>query len=163
MKFRSFVVLLALLFMHMALADESLPGEDTGDTAHRRPSPPGASVEIVNLHDGDVVPTTFLVVFSVSGMGIAPAGSDIENTGHHHLLIDVDELPDPNLPLPKNEQFIHFGGGQTETELTLPEGKHTLQLVFADYSHTPHDPVVMSTPISITVSADAVPEETEQD
>jgi len=123
--------------------------------AQRSPSPDGATVSFANIEDGAVVPTTFLVQFSVSGMGIAPAGTNIENTGHHHLLIDVDELPDPNLPLPKNEHFIHYGGGQTEANLTLPEGTHTLQLVFADYIHVPHDPVVKSEPVTIVVSADA--------
>ena len=129
--------------------------EDSSPAAHRSPSPEGATVSFANIEDGAVVPTTFLVQFSVSGMGIAPAGTDIENTGHHHLLIDVEELPNANLPLPANENFVHYGKGQTETTLTLPEGTHTLQLVFADYVHIPHDPVVKSERVTIVVSADA--------
>ena len=147
---------LAGLLLAPAWADQSQPaGSAPAASAQRRPSPPGAEVAIVNIKDGAVVATTFLVQFSVTGMDIAPAGTDIPNTGHHHLLIDVEELPDPNLPLPKNEHFMHFGGGQTEVELTLPPGEHTLQLVFADYAHVPHNPVVKSVPITIVVAEDA--------
>ena len=119
------------------------------------PSPGGASVSIANIDDGDTLPLQFNVKFSVNGMGIAPAGTNIENTGHHHLLVDVVEMPPMNLPLPATDNIIHFGKGQTETTLTLPAGQHTLQLLFADYTHTPHDPPVMSERITITVAADA--------
>jgi len=117
----------------------------------RAPSPAGASVSFANLSDGDVVPPVFTVKFAVKGMVIAPAGSQIANTGHHHLMIDVDELPDMNLPLPATDNIRHFGKGQTEVELSLPEGQHTLQLLLADYAHTPHSPPVMSKKITITV------------
>lgn len=129
----------------------------------RSPSSEGATVSISNIADGDVLPLEFKVVFMVSGMGIAPAGTDIENTGHHHLLIDVDELPPMDQPLPASENLIHFGKGQTETVLNLPEGEHTLQLVFADYTHTPHDPPVVSEKITIQVSANAPPQVSEDD
>lgn len=149
---------LPLLFSFALLATAVADGgvEDT-TASHRRPSPAGATVGFVNIADGDVVPPDFHVQFSVSGMGVAPAGSDIENTGHHHLLIDLAEMPDPNQPLPMNDHIKHFGAGQTETDLSLPEGEHTLQLLFADYVHTPHDPMVMSERITIQVSADAPP------
>jgi hypothetical protein len=146
-----FIALIALLCAGMA---GNLLAEDTAVLV-RSPSPPGASVAIANLEDGAVVPPTFLVQFSVTGMTIVPAGTDAKDSGHHHLLIDVVELPDPNLPLPMSDTIMHFGKGQTETELTLPEGTHTLQLVFADYRHIPHDPIVMSVPITITVAAPA--------
>lgn len=127
--------------------------QDAGPAGpHRRPSPPGAEVGFVNLKDGDTIPSPFEVVFFVNGMGIAPAGTDIENTGHHHLLIDQEALPDPNLPLPMTDKVLHFGKGQTRTALQLPAGQHTLQLVFADYRHIPHDPVVKSDRITITVT-----------
>jgi hypothetical protein len=142
-------------FLLPAWAGESQPpGSEPLVNPARRPSSPGAVVEIVNIKDGAVVPTTFLVQFSVAGMDIAPAGTDIANTGHHHLLVDVEDLPDPNLPLPKNEHIHHYGGGQSEAEITLAPGQHTLQLVFADYAHVPHDPVVRSVPITIVVSED---------
>ena len=154
MKFRYLTLSLMLLGTAAVSADEAsdkLPATGT----HRSPSSDGASVSFKTLQDGDLVPLTFTVKFLVSGMGIAPAGSKIDNTGHHHLLIDVTEMPDMNMPLPASDHIRHFGKGQTEAELTLGEGEHTLQLLFADYSHTPHEPPVMSDKITITVSADA--------
>jgi len=121
----------------------------------RSPSPTGATVGFANLADGDVVPPGFTVRFTVSGMGIAPAGVDIENTGHFHLLIDLDELPDMNGPLPATPQILHFGKGQSEVQLDLAEGPHTLRVLLADHLHVPHDPPVISPPVRITVAADA--------
>lgn len=121
----------------------------------RSPSADGATVGFANLVDGDVVPPDFVVEFSISGMGIAPAGVQIDNTGHHHLLIDVAELPDLGQPLPATDNIIHFGKGQSETELHLAEGSHTLQLVLADYRHIPHEPPVVSDKIRITVNKNA--------
>jgi hypothetical protein len=132
--------------------------EEGAESPAATPSPEGASVSIVLPHDGDVVPPTFLVKFMVSGMGLAPAGSKIDNTGHHHLLIDIDELPPMDKPLPATEQLIHFGGAQTETELTLAPGKHSLQLVLGDYAHRPHNPPVISKKIFIEVAEGAVQE-----
>ena len=148
MNYRMLMCGLALLFAFGHL----------GASEHRMPSPGGASVGFANLSNGDVVPPSFSVKFTISGMGIAPAGTNIENTGHHHLLIDVDQLPDLDQPLPMADNIRHFGHGQTETELELPEGEHTLQLLLADYAHLPHDPPVMSEVITITVSADAPPQ-----
>jgi len=117
------------------------------------PSPEGAKVYIINLKDGDTVSSPFLVQFGLSGMGVAPAGVEKPNTGHHHLLIDAPALTDEQMkePIPADHNHKHFGGGQTETMVTLPEGKHTLQLVLGDWSHIPHVPPVMSAPITITV------------
>jgi hypothetical protein len=128
-----------------------------GAADHRSPSPNGASVGFANLSDGDTVPPVFVVRFTIVGMGIAPAGTDIENTGHHHLLIDVDSLPDLDVPLPMTDNLRHFGKGQSEVELQLPEGEHTLQLLLADHAHVPHDPPVMSEKITITVATGAQP------
>lgn len=114
-------------------------------------SPAGAKCYIISPKDGETVKSPFTVQFGLKGMGIAPAGVIHENTGHHHLLVDVDELPDLNAPLPSTDHIIHFGGGQTETELNLPPGKHTLQLILADPLHIPHDPPVISKKITITV------------
>jgi len=123
--------------------------------AERTPSAPGATVGFANLADGDVVPPGFTVQFSISGMGIAPAGSAIENTGHFHLLIDLPQLPDLSQPLPANEHIVHFGKGQTSAELNLEEGEHALQLLLADHAHVAHDPPVMSEVITVTVSSAA--------
>ena len=151
-------ILLSALCASTLLASAVANGPADGPAStQRRSSPAGATVGFVNLADGDMVPPGYHVQFSASGMGIAPAGTDIANTGHHHLLIDLAEMPDPNLPLPMNDHIKHFGAGQTETDLSLSEGEHTLQLLFADYLHRPHDPVVMSDRITITVSAEAPP------
>ena len=115
------------------------------------PSPTGASVYFIEPQEGATVPLTFTVKFGLKGMSIAPAGTDAPNSGHHHLLVDVAQLPDPKQPLPANEHVLHFGKGQTETQVTLTPGKHTLQLVFGNYLHIAHDPPVVSQQISITV------------
>lgn len=104
---------------------------------------------IVTPADGATVPSTFKVVFGLSGMGVAPAGAEREKTGHHHLLVDMETLPSLDQPLGK--EVKHFGGGQTETTLTLPPGKHTLQLILGDHLHKPHNPPVVSERITIDV------------
>lgn len=119
--------------------------------AAETPSPPGAAVYFINLKDGDTVTSPFKVQFGLTGMGIAPAGSQNPNTGHHHLLIDTQLSPDQmKQPIPADAQHRHFGGGQTEVVLTLPPGRHTLQLVLGDGAHIPHEPPVISPVINIT-------------
>lgn len=114
-------------------------------------APANAMVNIVEPKDGATVAETFKVKFGLSGMELAPAGVERENTGHHHLLIDQPELPNLNTSLPSTEQIRHFGKAQTETELTLAPGEHTLQLVLGNYLHVPHDNPVISEPIKIQV------------
>ena len=126
----------------LVLAAQGLP---------RTKSPEGAVTYIISPADGAVVGKKFTVQFGLKGMGVAPAGIVMENTGHHHLLIDVLDQPDFNLPLPATENIRHFGGGQTEVDLELPPGKHTLQLVLGDHLHIPHDPPVVSKKITVTV------------
>lgn len=123
-----------------------------GVASAETPSPKGAKVYIINLKDGDTVTSPFLVQFGLSGMGVAPAGVEKSNTGHHHLLIDTKLTSEQmKAPMPSDAQHKHFGGGQTEATITLPKGKHTLQLVLGDWSHVPHSPPVMSQTIAITV------------
>jgi hypothetical protein len=117
----------------------------------REPSPAGAEVYIVSPKDGAKVKSPVTVVFGVKGMGIAPAGIKFDNTGHHHLLVDAEAPADLSLPIAANEHSLHFGKGQTETSLTLTPGKHTLQLLFGDSLHVPHDPALLSKPVTITV------------
>tara|TARA_B100002019_G_scaffold220345_1_gene193062 strand:+ start:106 stop:516 length:411 start_codon:yes stop_codon:yes gene_type:complete len=109
-----------------------------------------ARVYFINLEDGDEVESPFLIQFGLSEMGIAPAGIDRENTGHHHLLINVKDL-DFSKPIPASKNHIHFGGGQTESLVELPPGDYRLQLVLGDMTHTPHTPPVVSKQINITV------------
>jgi hypothetical protein len=112
---------------------------------------PAATAYIISPADGAEVTSPFIVQFGLKGMGIAPAGIEFPNTGHHHLLIDVAELPPKGKPIPADENHRHFGKGQTETELGLPPGKHTLQLLLGDHLHIPQDPPVVSQKITITV------------
>ena len=125
-----------------------------GDTQ----APENARVYFGNLEDGATVSAPVIVVFGLSGMGVAPAGTDKANTGHHHILIDrppLGEGPDGaeelEYGLPADDNHKHFGGGQTEVTLDLAPGPHTLQLVLGDMNHVPHDPPVMSDVITITV------------
>ncbi|MCW8907659.1 MAG: DUF4399 domain-containing protein [Sedimenticola sp.] len=115
----------------------------------RTPSPGDAAVYIISPVDGATVPATFTVHFGLRGMGVAPAGTEKANTGHHHLLVDGKAMPAMDQPL--GQETMHFGGGQTETELTLEPGQHTLQLILGDKGHVPHDPPVVSEIVTITV------------
>ena len=116
----------------------------------RQPAPEGAAVYFIAPADGAVVSSPVTVKFGLRGMGIAPAGLDHPQTGHHHLLIDAPEV-DMGLPLPKTDQVRHFGGGQTEAAVELAPGAHTLQLLLGDYLHIPHDPPVLSATVTVTV------------
>jgi hypothetical protein len=113
-------------------------------------APAGAAVYFVSLKNGDVVASPLLVQFGLRGIGVAPAGVEKENTGHHHLLIDVAEV-DVNNALPMTDSIRHFGGGQTEVRIELKPGTHTLQLLLADHNHIPHHPLVISERITVTV------------
>jgi hypothetical protein len=113
-------------------------------------SAPNTEVYFISPKAGAVMSGEFTVRFGLRGMGIAPAGTVAENTGHHHLIIDAP-LPDLKLPVPLDDKHKHFGKGQTETVLKLSPGKHTLQLLLADSNHIPHRPAVYSKIITITV------------
>jgi len=121
--------------------------------AGETPAPEGAKVYFINLKDGDTVTSPVLIRFGLSGMGIAPAGTEAPNTGHHHLLIDAEPLTGDGLneAIPVDEHHVHFGKGQTEASVKLTPGKHTLQLVLGDWSHIPHKAPVMSDRITVTV------------
>ena len=122
-------------------------GQRTGGPT---PSAPGAEVYFIDLKDGTTVPAKLKIYFGLRNMGVAPAGSDRENSGHHHLLIDT-ELPPLDQPIPNDFNHLHFGAGQTETEITLKPGAHTLQLLMGDKDHIPHTPPVMSPLIRVRV------------
>tara|TARA_B100001057_G_C22304955_1_gene739773 strand:- start:172 stop:561 length:390 start_codon:yes stop_codon:yes gene_type:complete len=107
-------------------------------------------VYFINLEDGDSVESPFLIQFGLSGMGIAPAGIEKSNSGHHHLLINVDDI-DFKKPIPSSTNHIHFGGGQSETVINLDPGTYSLQLLLGNFTHTPHNPPVISEKIKIEV------------
>ena len=112
------------------------------------PSPDGAKLYIISPTNGQTVTSPVNVKFGLSGMGVAPAGFEKANTGHHHLIVNG---PLPEMGKPMGKGVRHFGGGQTETTLELKPGKHTLQLVLGDHLHIPHDPPVISEQIEIVV------------
>ncbi|WNL47690.1 DUF4399 domain-containing protein [Dyella sp. BiH032] len=114
-------------------------------------APAGAEVYIIAPKDGATVGPEFTVSFGLKGMGVAPAGVKKEGTGHHHLLVDVKDLPAAGQPIPKDENHVHFGNGQTETTVKLKPGTHTLQLELADENHVPFDPPVVSKKITVHV------------
>ncbi|WP_206081108.1 DUF4399 domain-containing protein [Marinobacter orientalis] len=130
---------------------EEREGATETTSSDRTSAPVDAEVTIVSPEDGTTVTSPVAVEFALEGMEVAEAGTDREGTGHHHLLVDVDTLPPMDAPLPSTEQIIHFGGGQTSTEVELEPGEHTLQLLLGDHMHVPHEPPIMSEKITITV------------
>src|ERR1700734_711797 len=134
------------------------PAYDTPDSGFKRtPAPADAYVYIGWPNDGETVHTTHIKVwFGTRNFGVAPAGTEKPNTGHHHLLIDT-ALPPLDQPIPNDKNHLHFGLGQTETYIDLPPGTHTLQLLMGDANHIPHDPPVMSKKITIHVKASETP------
>jgi Domain of unknown function (DUF4399) len=124
----------------------------TAFAADRMAAPAGAEVYFIAPQNGAKLHSPVTIKFGLKGMGIAPAGIKFDNTGHHHLLVDTDvsELK-LDAPMPATDKIVHFGKGQTETTLTLTPGKHTLQLIFADYLHQSFDPPLISKKITITV------------
>ncbi len=113
------------------------------------PAPEGAKVTILAPADGAVVGTEVTVIFGLENMGVAPAGTDNPMAGHHHLLVNQAELPEEGKPM--GNPPLHFGGGQTQTTLTLEPGTHTLQLIMGDKFHIPHNPPIVSEVVTITV------------
>jgi len=136
----------------VALIDTPVLATAEAAQMERTEASANAQAYIISPQDGEVVGKTFKVKFGLNGMGVAPAGVDVKHTGHHHLLIDKDELPAMDKPM--GGDVIHFGGGQTETMVTLEPGEHTLQLILGDKNHVPHDPAVVSKKITITVKDD---------
>lgn len=108
------------------------------------------AVNFLTPADGATVSSPVEIKFGLVGMDVAPAGTDQDNSGHHHLIINAD-LPDMSIPIPANDNYKHFGGGQTEVSLELPPGTHTLQLLMGNFVHIPHADPVYSEKITITV------------
>ena len=128
-KLKLISIVLVLSVMHVSLAGASADSE--------------AKVYFISPQNGDIVTSPVTIKFGLTGMGVAPAGIDRDGTGHHHLLIDVDQLPDPSLPVPADEHHRHFGGGQTETTIELQPGDHSLQLLLGDWMQWRSTPPVV--------------------
>ncbi|CAM5497306.1 DUF4399 domain-containing protein [Rhodanobacter lindaniclasticus] len=139
-------ILLALALTGLATAAMA-----TTPTLPITPAPADAKVYIISPADGATVGPEVTVRFGLKGMGVAPAGVAKEHTGHHHLLVDVKDLPTAGQPIPADANHIHFGGGQTQTTLKLTPGTHTLQLELGDANHVPFEPAVVSKKITIHV------------
>lgn len=133
-----------------ALAFSAQAAEPAATDARTR-APAGTELYIISPRDGDTVGREVTVQFGLKGMGVAPAGITLDRTGHHHLLIDVATPPAANEPIPADAHHVHFGGGQTQTTVTLAPGTHTLQLNLGDALHRQFDPPVLSPKITITV------------
>ena len=108
-------------------------------------------VFFVSASNGENVESPVIVKFGVIGMSIVPAGEDKPMSGHHHLLINLEKLPDMSMPIPADNNHLHFGKGQTETIIELPKGKHTLQLLLGNHIHIPHKIPLLSEKIEIIV------------
>ena len=165
MKFAAilFALSLGLASCSKPAADEPIaetdkaPGESQSAQAAseplaivRTPSPDGARVFFITPADGDKVTNPISIEFGIEGMSVTKAGDERPNSGHHHLLIDTD-LPDTGMPIPADSSHVHFGDGSTSTRISLEPGTHSLRMLLGDYRHIPHDPPVISEPITITV------------
>ena len=146
--FRGLPTVLALALLLAASAVSAGHHEENGMPRSERPE--AARVYLITPTNGETTSSPVVVRFGLGGMGVAPAGVEKKNTGHHHLVVDA-ELPPANLPIPKSDNSRHFGGGQTEVTLELEPGTHTLQLLLGDHFHVAHDPPVVSEKITITV------------
>jgi len=131
-----------------AAVEPATPAEPV--TMQRTASAEGARVFFITPADGATVTNPISIEFGVEGMEVVKAGNDQPHSGHHHLLIDTD-LPDLALPIPADEHHVHFGDGRTATEISLPPGEHTLQMLLGDHLHIPHDPPLKSEVIRVTV------------
>jgi Domain of unknown function (DUF4399) len=119
--------------------------------AQGKPAPKDAVLYFVWPQDNTTIKGAFWCRFGLRNMGVTHAGDDFQNSGHHHLLIDVNEPLDTNEPIPQDKSHLHFGAGQTEARIDLPPGKHTLQLVLGDAKHYPFNPPIVSQKINIRI------------
>jgi hypothetical protein len=141
-----------MLLLRTALFCAALALLPAAARAQAKTTPKDALLYIIWPEDGATVKGTFWCRFGLRNMGVAPAGNDFPNTGHHHLLIDTAEPINPNEPIPHDKQHLHFGGGETEALIDLPPGKHTLQLVLSDGNHFSFNPPLISKRVTITVT-----------
>ena len=145
------VLLLAFIFVNpLGYSDQYHDAEGLNESASEN-----AKVFIVEPTDNQIFTIEqakkINVVFGSKNISIKPAGELVPNSGHHHLLINIDLLPDLSMPIPASDQFIHFGKGQESTVIDLPKGRHKLQLILGNHVHVPHKPPVMSDPIYVEV------------
>jgi Domain of unknown function (DUF4399) len=112
-------------------------------------STPAKSVYFVEPKDGATVTSPFKVVFGVKGMAVEPAGEIKPDSGHHHLLINLDATK-AGEGIPMDDTHLHFGKAQTDTEVKLPPGNYKLTMQFANGAHLSYGPPMAAT-INVTV------------
>ena len=142
---RTKTLLAALLLLASSLAF----GQDAS-TARTR-APKGASVSILSPKNGATVGQDVTVRFGAKGIAIKPAGDTTPDSGHHHLLIDQNELPPLDAPIPNDATHKHYGKAQTEDTIHLEPGTHTLQLDLGDAAHRQFDPPIVSKKVTVHV------------
>lgn len=131
----------------------ALPLAGLAQAAERTPAAEGAEVFFISPAEGATVSNPVTFQFGLRNKGVAPANVEWPNTGHHHMFINVDPMTlDMNEGIPATENILHFGGGQTEVTLDLPAGTHTFWLLLGDHNHVPHDPPVVSAPLTLTIN-----------
>ncbi|MFC5460369.1 DUF4399 domain-containing protein [Massilia niabensis] len=146
-----FFVLLAAVLQSALAGAGAIAAPAAAAAAESVPNPTNAQVYFIWPQDGTVINGgKFWLRMGLRNMGVAPKGTDIPNTGHHHVLIDT-ELPSMTEPIPNDRNHLHFGAGETEARIELPPGTHTLQLLVGDMNHVPHKPPVVSKKITVTV------------
>ncbi len=129
----------------------AMTGGLTGALAGDTPAPKDARVYIIWPNDGTIIEGgKFWLRMGARGIGVAPAGVEWPNTGHHHVIIN-SPLPPFDEDIPADNNHLHFGAGQSEARVELPPGTHTLQLLMGDHNHVPHDPPLMSKKITVIV------------
>lgn len=132
-----------------AKAEPAAPAHDHKDhaaTGANSEEPKVKRVYFVSPATGAQVKSPVKLVFGVEGMGIRKAGEDVKDqtSGHHHIIVDGGAIA-KGTPVPKDATHIHFGGGQTETELALKPGKHTLTMQLADGAHISYGEALSAT------------------
>ena len=138
-------------FMQWIVLSAALTCLPFAASAQGKPAPKDALLYFVWPQNGTTIKGGFWCRFGLRNMGVTHAGDTYPNSGHHHLLVDVNEPLNPNEPIPQDKSHLHFGAGQTEARIELPPGKHTLQLVLGDAEHYPHNPPVVSQKITVTI------------
>ena len=140
------VLLVAVL---QAAAASGAAAPEAAATPATNPASP--QVYFIWPYDGTVITGgKFWVRMGLRNMGVAPKGTAVPNTGHHHILINT-AVPSMTEPIPNDRNHLHFGAGETEARIELPPGTHTLQLLLGDLNHVPHKPPVLSKKITVTV------------
>lgn len=110
---------------------------------------PAQSVSLLEPADGATVGRPFKVRFGVKGLAVAAAGDVVANSGHHHLLINLDAKP-AGESIPFDARHVHFGRGQTEGEIDLPPGRYKITAQFANGAHQSYGKALSQT-ITVTV------------